>query len=147
MLNGQSGTATASTAAATSKLVDSTSTTPTKGVSSVNQSSSLSNSNNVNQSSSTTQANNSMESSATSASLSSTATQPKTQDDAMVSYMFQRPPNPGGQDPNSEFGQYGGKSSRWFGTDESALIDVSFFSHISIFVKLNLILNFTYIIE
>ncbi|OTF83744.1 hypothetical protein BLA29_007419, partial [Euroglyphus maynei] len=66
-----------------------------------------------------------MESAVTSPSLSSnTVTQPKTQDDAMVSYMFQRPPNPGGQDNNSEFGQYAGKSSRWFGaTDESTLID------------------------
>ncbi|KAH9516483.1 Pumilio 2 [Dermatophagoides farinae] len=127
MLNGQSGTATASPAAATSKLVDQTSTTPTKGVSSVNQSSS-SNSNNVQSSSSSSsatqqQANNSIDDGVTSPSSSST-TQPKTQDDAMVSYMFQRPPNPGGQDNNSEFGQYAVKSSRWFGgTDETTLID------------------------
>lgn len=137
MLNGQSGTATASPAAATSKLVDQTSTTPTKGVSSVNQSSS-SNSNNVQSSSSSAtqqQANNSIDDGVTSPSSSST-TQPKTQDDAMVSYMFQRPPNPGGQDNNSEFGQYAVKSSRWFGgTDETTLIDVSFFLSLSFSCK------------
>lgn len=139
MLNGQSGTATASPAAATSKLVDQTSTTPTKGVSSVNQSSS-SNSNNVQSSSSSSsatqqQANNSIDDGVTSPSSSST-TQPKTQDDAMVSYMFQRPPNPGGQDNNSEFGQYAVKSSRWFGgTDETTLIDVSFFLSLSFSCK------------